>query len=374
MLKITQISRYDQLLDLENEWNRVLERSRDDNFFLTWEWCSTYWKYFEKGEKLMVLHMEDEDEIIAIFPLKQSRFNLVQSFGYEVIRPIGHWRSDYNNLILTKRAPECIRLFLNYLYKHDDWDFLHLIDIPQTALILNLLPQLSKVQSFELKEGSICPYISIPNSIDTLMYSLSKKMRNNLRRCIRNLEKDYRVEFKTYDELGSVEETTKILFELHQKRWKSKGMLSSFKTSKVRDFTIDLAKQCADKGWLALCFLVADDEPVSALLNFEYKQKAYAKISAFDPEYSRYSVCNLAHAKYIEKCIQKGIKEYDFLKGDELYKFRFTKNYRRNFSVSFVRNRIRSKFLNLGRKSVERIKMKKILEKFLKYSIDQWNR
>src|SRR5262245_43077359 len=33
------------LLDLRDEWTALLARSDADNVFLTWEWCSTWWRH-----------------------------------------------------------------------------------------------------------------------------------------------------------------------------------------------------------------------------------------------------------------------------------------------------------------------------------------
>lgn len=369
MFNITEINRINQFLELRHEWNKVLEKNRDKNIFLTWEYLSTYWKHFGKEKKLRILCIEDKNEIIAIAPLRQSRYGFSSPLGYEVIEPLGYRGlnpegADYTGLILAEREAECLQLFLNHLVEHDDWDFIYMYDIPRTSMIPDLLPKVSKViPKFELEKGVRCPYISLPNSIDIFLKGLSRKVRKELRRCMRNLEKDYhRVELKRYDELGSVEKAMKIQFKLNQKRWKSKNMPGTFKTQEVRDFYIDVAKLFADNGWLALYFLTVNDEPIAGLYCFEYNQKMYAAVSGFDPDYSRYSVGNLIFAKLIEKCIERKIEEFDFMKGDEPYKFGWTAKYRRNLGIKFVNKKFTSNLYDWGIKMMKRMKVDKILE------------
>jgi len=373
-LRIREIGTYSNFLALEERWDDVLQKC-DHSIFSTWEWLRCWWKHFGKEKKLRILCIEDETDIIAIAPLRRSRYGFARPFGYDVIEPLGYRGlmpegADYTGLILAEKEAKCLQLFLNYLAERNDWDFIYLYDVPGTSIIPNLLAKASKTipLTFELEKGVTCPYISVPNSIDILLKELSSKFRKNLRRCMRNLEKDYhKAELKTYDEFGSVEEAMRIFFDLHQKRWKLEHVPGVFNTQEVRDFYIDVAKFFADNGWLALCFLTANDEPIAAQYCFEFKQKMYYALSGFNPDYSRYSVGNLILMRVIEKCIERKIEEYDLLKGGEHYKFDWTAKYRRNLGIRFVNNKFTSNLLNWGIRTVKQTKMDKLLEKFLNF-------
>jgi len=369
LFNITEINGTNQFLELRHEWNKLLERSRDKNIFLTWEYLSTYWKHFGKDKKLRILCIEDKNEIIAIAPLRQSRLGFASPLGYEVIEPLGYRGlmpegADYTGLILAEREAECLQLFLDYLVEHNDWDFIYLYDVPGTSIIPDLLAKMSGTIpiTFELEKGVICPYISVPDSVDIFMKGLSKSFRYNLRRYMQKLESDYqRVELKSYENFGSVEEAMKIYFELHQKRWKSQDMPGVFSTQEVRDFYIAVAKLFAEKGWLALYFLMADDEPISTQYCFQYNRKTYYALAGFDPNYSKYSPGNLITLKIIEKCIERKIEEYDLLKGGEAYKFDWTNKYRVNLSIRLTNNRFITNVYNFGIRTLKRVKMDKIL-------------
>jgi CelD/BcsL family acetyltransferase involved in cellulose biosynthesis len=49
--------------------------------------------------------------------------------------------------------------------------------------------------------------------------------------------------------------------------------------------------------------------------------RAYAYISGFDPEWARYSLGTLLIAFAIERAIDEGCREFDFLRGREQYKY-----------------------------------------------------
>ena len=370
MLSVIEINDIDEFFELRHEWNKVLERSRDNHIYLTWDFLSTYWKHFGKERKLRIIVIKDKNEIIAIAPLRQSRFNFANSFSYDVVEPLGYRGADYTGLILTERDAECLKLFLNHLAEHGDWDFLYLYDVPGTSVVPKLLTKISEVIPFKFDfiQGVVCPYISLPHSMDVFMNKLDGKFRKNLRRCMKNLQKDYhRVELKRYDEFGSVEETMQLFFDLHQKRWKLKDMPGVFNTEKTRNYSIDVAKCFANNGWLALYFLTADDKPIAVQYCLEYNQKMLYGLGGFDPDYSQYSAGNIILAKVIEKCIEREVKEYDLMKGGERYKFDWSEKYRRNIGIRFINRKPMSNLYDCGMKTVKQLKMDKILGKFLDF-------
>jgi hypothetical protein len=385
MLKITEINDFNHFLGLRLKWNEILRRSKDDSFWLTWEHLSTYWKYFGKERKLRILLIEDQKRrIIAIAPLRQLRYNFgspiirtmkepmgelslraTSPIGYTVIEPLGYKSTDYTGIILTEREAECLARFFNYLTENDDWDFVHLFDIPGSSIIPEVMLRISEfIPTFEITKGGTCPYVTLPESIERLAQGLDHKFVKNLRRCMRNLKKDYHtVTLKRYDEFGSIEEAMNIFFTLHQKRWKSKGMPGLFNSQKIRDCYVDSARQFASNGWLALYVLTANDEPVAAELCYEYKRVMYAGLGGFDPDFSEYSIGNLVINQIIEKCIERGIKEFDFMGGDEPYKFKWNAKHRTRTNVRIVNRKTSSLLYHMGIKAMKKIKIDRILRK-----------
>jgi hypothetical protein len=372
LFRITEIDQIDQFYELKHEWNRILERSQDKNIYLTWEYLSTFWTHFGKEKKLRILCIEDKDGVMAIAPLRKSRYRLAGPFSYDVIEPLAYRGlnpegADYTGLILTKRSVECLKLILDYLAKDDSWDFIYLMDIPGTSAIPSLLSQMSGKLPlrFRAEEYVNCPYLPIPDSTEILMKTLSHKFRKNLRKCTRKLQSDFhKVEFKKYDEIGSVEETMRSFFELHQKRCKSRGLPGVFANQEIRDFYIDVARLFANKGWLALYFLIVNDEPIAADYCFEYANKMYYALGGFNPRYANYSIGSLLTLRIIEKCIERRLEEIDFLKGNESYKFCWTAKYRTNMMFRFVNKKVISNIYDQGIKAMKRVGIDRMLDRF----------
>jgi len=325
---------------LKNRWNDCLNESLDNYVFSTWEWLSAWWKHFGERKRLIILLIEDKNKIFAIAPFVYSSHNFLGFGNLKNISFLGSPQSDYATFILKEKKVKFLELFFDYLNAHIDWDYLDLQNIPESTASADLLREISLKKQFkhwEESESDLCPYLPLPNSMDVLMNGLGRSMRRNLRRYLRKLKEKYRVELKKYNEIGSVKEAMKTFICLHQNRWKSKGELGAFNNPSFRNFHIDVAKCFAEKGWLGLYFLTANDEPISAEYNFEYNQKSYNYLPGWDDEYSQYRIGSLTQMHIIENCIRKGLKEYDMMRGNEPYKSEWTTLARKNLEVRFVR-------------------------------------
>ncbi len=185
-----------------------------------------------------------------------------------------------------------------------------------------------------------CPYINLPASLETFSKELSGNMRRNLRRRMKRLREKYNVEFTRQANIESLQEAMKTFFYLHEKRWRSRGLLGSFgEDPKFRDFLLDVSKCFAERDWLNLSFLTINDEPISSALCFEYNKTLYYYHPGFDPAYSKFGVGNLLIMHLIGDSIRRGLKRFDFLKGAEPYKYDWTKLNRNNIEVRYIRNR-----------------------------------
>jgi CelD/BcsL family acetyltransferase involved in cellulose biosynthesis len=95
-------------------------------------------------------------------------------------------------------------------------------------------------------------------------------------------------------------------------------------TPPMRAFFLDLAQAFSARGWLDLTFLSVNGVQVATYMNFLFRDEVWVYNSGFSetaegvasPGWLLLSYC-------IEHAIALGYRRYDFLRGDELYKFRF---------------------------------------------------
>lgn len=317
---IVEVNRYTDFLALEEAWHDILQRCHNHTIFSTWEWLATWWKHFGKDRKLVLLLAEEDGRVLGIAPLMYSVHKM---FGLRMgkIEFVGTPDSDYADFILAEKSEECIKSFIEYVNNlTEKWKRIELSDMPENS---RSLPTLRKI-SRNVKLIHKCPYTSLPKSYDTFLNSLSHNLRYDLRRSSRKLEKNgYKANFADYSDSQSFNKGMHIFFELHQKRWTSKGFSGVYAEEKYRNFHLEIAKSFAQKGWLGLYSLELTGKPVSTLYGFRYRSKYYSYLSGLDPAYYRYSVGNLLHAHVVSQCIHQELEEFDFMRGAEEYKDRW---------------------------------------------------
>jgi len=349
-IKVEEIEDFNEFESLSESWNKILQKSLDNDIFSTWEWLWCWWKHFGNGRKLRILILKEGNQIIAIAPLMLSNYSFLHLGKISKIEFISSPHGDYNNFILLKNEAKCVKMLIEALLKFSDWNMLDLRDIREESASIKALKIISSPKSenlrLNLKIKTLCPYIRLPSSVEIYKERLSKNMRRNLRKRMKKLSKMYKVKFTNQSEFNSVSEAMKIFFELHQKRWKMKGKPGAFASEDFRKFHLELAEIFNEKEWLDLHFLMLNDKPVAAAYSFNYNMKKYGYLTGFDPEFGRFGVGSLLKMHIIEECIRRGYREYDLTRDFEPYKADWATNTRKNYAASLVRNGLFARIYN----------------------------
>jgi CelD/BcsL family acetyltransferase involved in cellulose biosynthesis len=319
-------------------WNTALEESQENHIFLTWEWLSTWWKHFgSQNREFLMITVNDDGKILAAAPLMNTQYKL-WGLTLRKIEFLATPASDYHSLLLTEKGSEYAKLMLEYaLRRAKGWDCLELREIPNNSATAKALREATG-KGLNLAENarSLCRYVPLSRNFESYFSHLRPQFRRNFRRAQKKLRRDFKVSYQIHCESESVNHNLKIFIDLHQKRWRAQKQSGVFADRTFRNFHIDVAKSFAKKGWLALFFLLLDDEPVAATYCFRYASKLYGYLSGHDPQYSEYGVGNLLLLHMIKNSIEEGLFEVDFMRGDEPYKKRWNARVRKNIQARIM--------------------------------------
>lgn len=306
---------------LKEEWNSLLNESNSNCPFLTWQWQSTWWEYFGKGKELKLLAVRNHNgRLIGIAPLFSER---MEEQGSRVGFIGGTSLSDYQDIIAAKGwEKEVCEAVMAYL-SENEWNLVDLHCLPeasQTKEILRLIAQNKGYNAMVYPEKP-SPIIDLPFTWEEyLINTLDKKNRHELRRKIRKLENKGKIRWYTVNDPSSLQRELESFFDLFQKSLEEKA---NFLTENIKEFFRSLAKLFSEKGWLELSFLEIDGIKSAGILAFPYDRVIYAYNSGYDPKYSSLSAGIVLFSYYIKEAINRGIKKFDFLRGNERYKYHF---------------------------------------------------
>ena len=183
-----------------------------------------------------------------------------------------------------------------------------------------------------------CPYLTLPADWKTLTARLSKKMRSNLGYYERLLDKTFEnVRFHCADE-QTLEAGMTALFDLHQKRWNARWLPGVLGSKRVQAFHRDVARAFLANDWLRLHLLTVDGTIRATLYCFMWGGRTFYYLGGFAPELSKYSLGTLLTGKAIRQAIEEGCTEFDFLRGNEGYKYRWLPEERINHRLLLLRS------------------------------------
>jgi CelD/BcsL family acetyltransferase involved in cellulose biosynthesis len=99
---------------------------------------------------------------------------------------------------------------------------------------------------------------------------------------------------------------------------------AQFMDERMQDFFQAITRVLGEVGWVELSLLTIDDTPAAAMYNFHYGDRLFIYNSGYDPAYRpNLSSGIVLLSLCIQDAIQRGLRHFDFLQGNEEYKYRF---------------------------------------------------
>lgn len=176
--------------------------------------------------------------------------------------------------------------------------------------------------TFTVAGHEVAAVLALPESFDEWLMGLGKKERHEVRRKRRRFD----LEFGETEIVVGGADAVASFCEMHRRSGGNKG---SFMTSKMEQFFGDLV---ADVG-AVIHNLSSNGRTLATAFGFETAEGYYFFNSAFESDAASASPGVVLFSSMIEAQIERGAKVFDFLKGNERYKFRHGAEARQLFAV-----------------------------------------
>lgn len=309
--------------ELRDEWNGLVGRSVTNTIFLTHEWQTVWWSHLGEGDLFVIAVRNDDGALMGIAPL----FRGVGSAGRRIMEFVGCFDvSDYLDIIADRAHVEevCVAVMDTLAGGEIEWDVLSLCNIPEASPTHALLAALAGERGYNvaLEVEDVCPIVTLPASWEEYLATLNGKDRREVRRKIRKAGRTARVDWQLLRTPDEIDEHLDIFFDLHQKSHPDKA---EFMDSEMKTFFRAMSRTLAEREWLELALLRFDGIAVAVTLSFDYDNEILLYNSGYEAEgyYASLSPGWILTAFHLESAIERGKRRFDFLRGDEDYKYRF---------------------------------------------------
>ncbi len=306
------------------EWNDLLKESVSNTPFLRHEYQRGWWEHRGGGEwqnaQLILVSAREAGRLIGIAPLFVAEYE-----GKSALLLIGSIEiSDYLDLIVRMDDhSRFITGLLDFLASSfaDNWSSLDWYNLPDSSPTLAALKAESESRGWTHLEEMYrpTPRIALNGDFDEYLSRVEKKQRHEIRRKMRRaIESERGVRWFISDMADPEAEIDSFLKLMEQDQGKA-----SFLREPMRVQMRDVIRTAHENGWLWLAFLEADGQRVAAALNFDYENKLWGYNAGVNRDFMDLSPGWVLLGHVLEWCCQNGRYEFDFMRGDEDYKYRF---------------------------------------------------
>jgi CelD/BcsL family acetyltransferase involved in cellulose biosynthesis len=310
---------------LKDEWNALLKDSASNCLFLTWEWLFTWWKHLAEDRRLHIITMRYDGKLVAIVPLARRGPRMKQLLPYSALEFVGMGDvgSDYLDIIVRRgREHYAWEVLAKYMAEREQVLELSRVN-GSSGQAVGLASALQEHGWIALGSATdTCPVIDLSgHTWESYLADLGSEHRYNFRRRLKNLGKRWRMSIEKVQTEEQRSQCLPLLVRLHRLCWQERGGSGALHTAELVRFHEEFSKIALARGWLRLYVLRLDGDAAAAWYGFHYGGIFYFYQSGFDPRFSKHSVGLVVTGLAIKSAIEEGAKVYDFLLGDERYKF-----------------------------------------------------
>ncbi len=310
---------------LRAEWSALFDAAADPSPFLSWEWLAAWWRAFGGRHEPWILEARDGAGALAGLLLLAGGAG---PLGLRRWRLLGNGVTGADGLDVLARARDApaVREALSraLVGAAREWDVLDLEDLPCGSPTVGMLRRL-------LGAGGATAHVE----------------RGFV--CVRWLARQpgFRIDVATTP--AEAPEALEDLLRLHRLRWAAEGGSAGIPPGAVEDFHRDVVPRLAARGWLRLYRLHVGGGAVAAVYGLEVGRRFFYYQSGYDPAWSARSPGLVLVGRTIEDAYQRGLADYDFLRGTEPYKLEWASDRRETCTL-----RLRAPSLRAGTAALAR--------------------
>ncbi|MES2597071.1 MAG: GNAT family N-acetyltransferase [Verrucomicrobiota bacterium] len=339
------------LASLKKDWQRLWARTPHPH--LSHEWHTAWHDHLRQGAEAHFVVAMDGDTVVGIAPLvlktegagPKGLIKLRQLTFHGV-----HFVDEMD--FLTDGRPETDRALSQATLEMSGWDVCELRRFQRESTVATTLCSTAAERHLgcQLSGIGVSPYLTITGDFDTYYASIGKEWRTHGERKRRKMERE-----AGGCRLEIVRQPNRELFHALKKLAQDRRDAGDTRRCPLLEparfaFLESLLPVFNERGWWRIALLYAGDAITAYQICFELNQTAYLWSLAYHPDFEIYSPGKVLLRLHLEECFKEGMKEFDFMAGDESYKGHWTSAERQQVAVRVTRPVWKNRLANLWKK------------------------
>ncbi len=308
------VTTIEELESYKDTWSGILEREKNDNPFIEYQWVSTWWTTLGSEENVEIYIVEHKGESIAFFPfIRTVRFGGIHQVSF-----LGQGFATYMGVIAEgvwkEQAMEYLLKELTRKYKRIIFVLHGLLESKKTSYILEKYAQERQLPHSVFR--TVTPYIDFKSmELNAFLQKHHKRFKSINRR-----EKRLRALGKLkFQEVSA--KNLDGMFELFERRWRKKIDKSGFTERQTRLFFERLAMQQSKAFRVEVDNLEFEDQWIGFTIDICCRDRNFCQAMGHEPDFNIFGPGRLIERANMLKAHRLNYRFYDFGSGYEPYKF-----------------------------------------------------
>ena len=341
--------------DIESDWHALASQGQ---FFGGPTWVRT-WLRAHGARPSIWIARDRSGNLRGVLPLTRSARGTLRFCGQEQ-------GADHLDVVSAPadRVP-LAHSWLKQMSVTPGWSSMVLEHVPEDGALRRALRLHQGKIPYGERRVTACPFVDTSTTWEAfLAEKFSRKRRHELRRVIRRFEERDATRVVHASSPDEVSTLLGVLFALHRERFELQGKETVFSGDATESFHRALAPALAERNELFLAALYDGDKPLACYYGFRDAKKIYHFQSGIATVERGTSPGTILRALVLRDTVfGSDLEEFDFLDGDEAYKFQWATGVRALYDLSIARpsRRGRARTLLGGLKALAKDEVKHML-------------
>lgn len=341
---------------LREEWDGLFASCGAETPFASWHWLEAWWRHLALDRTPRILCAWQGSQLVGLLPLAEERLDLLPGAQVRRLSFLGErWGgADYLDVLAPAelRRPVAQAIF-DHLARGETFDCLDLDGIAADSPTLEVLERrFGEDGGFrhECVERHVCPQVILDGDFASIL----KRGRRgeNFRRRLKKLRALDGFEHRVVRDPAEAPAAFERFLDLHERRWAVQGGSDAMGRPALQRFHREVVVRLAEAGRLRFDELWAGGGCRATIYGIDAGRTHLFYQTGYDPDWAKQSVGLVCLGLSIEAAVERGQTRYDFLHGEETYKFDWATEVRRTRAVRVVARRLPTALL-LARQGAE---------------------
>ena len=304
------------LTDLSGEWLTLWRKDPAASVFQTPQYARAAWETeIGADQTLAVIEMRRGEELAAVATASVDVDGTLRFLGNKEM-------TDYLGPVCEPADRDAVADVFFSATRELEWSRAELFGLATDTGWPESLARAAKAAGHAVEEiqQDVCPRIGPLATYDDYLSSLDGKLRHEIRRKARRLERDAGAYTIRISEHSTLDADLETFYEMHRS---STGPKGRFMHEDVAVLFTRIARAFDEEGWLRLTWLEHEGAALAGTFSFAAKDSWSVYNSVYDHTKGDLAPGMVLMAETIRLAAEEGRGVFDMLRGAEPYKYRF---------------------------------------------------